>query len=137
MKVVLIYDADCPNVAVTRSLLIEAFTKTGTSARWWEWERNTPGTPAHAKKYGSPTILVDGQDVAGMDPGTGEASCRVYRAQDGSLSRTPTLEMISAVLLLGAGHPANDRGRLRTLDRGRAYSEAYVSPLLAGLFRAA
>ncbi|HEV8646424.1 MAG TPA: MerC family mercury resistance protein [Burkholderiales bacterium] len=115
MKVELIYDADCPNVAVTRSLLIEAFTKTGTSARWREWERNTSGTPAHAKKYGSPTILVDGQDVAGMNPGAGEASCRVYRAQDGSLSRTPTLETISAVLLLAAGHPANDRGRLRTL----------------------
>lgn len=115
MKVELIYDADCPNVAVTRSLLIEAFTKTGTSARWREWERNTPGTQAHAKKYGSPTILVDGRDVAGINPGAGEASCRVYRAQDGSLSRTPTLEMISALLLLAARPPANDRRRLRTL----------------------
>ena len=65
MKVELIYDADCPNVLATRSLLIEAFTKTGTSARWREWERNTVGTPAHAKQYGSPTILVDGQDVGG------------------------------------------------------------------------
>ena len=39
MRVELIYDADCPNVPATRSLLIQAFTKTGVSARWREWER--------------------------------------------------------------------------------------------------
>jgi len=115
MKVELIYDVDCPNVAATRSLLIEAFTKTGTSARWREWERNSPGTPAHVKKYGSPTILVDSRDVAGMNAGASEASCRVYRTQDGSLSRTPMLETISAMLVHAAVHPAMDRGRLRNL----------------------
>jgi hypothetical protein len=115
MKVELIYDADCPNVGATRSLLIEAFTKSRTSARWQEWERNSPGTPAHAKKYGSPTILVDGQDVAGMSPDTGDASCRLYRAENGSLSRLPSLEMVCSKLRSAGGSPTSDRGRLHTL----------------------
>jgi hypothetical protein len=113
MKVEIIYDADCPNLAATRSLLIEAFTKTGASARWREWERSAPDTPAYAKGYGSPTILVDGKDVGGMNSQTGAASCRIYRSQDASLRRTPTFEMICFALL--AGHKPNRRGRFRAV----------------------
>ena len=108
MRVEIIYDADCPNLAAMRSLLIEAFTKSGASARWREWERSAPDTPAYAKGYGSPTILVEGKDVTGMKPETGAASCRVYPSQDGSLMRTPILEMICSALL--AGHKPASRG---------------------------
>lgn len=114
MRVEIIYDADCPNLPATRSLLIEAFTKTGASARWREWERSAPDTPAYAKGYGSPTILVEGKDVGGMNTQTGAASCRIYSSQGGSLRRTPTLEMIRSALL--ARHrPANGRGRFRAV----------------------
>ena len=114
MRVEIIYDADCPNLAATRSLLIEAFTKSSASARWREWQRSAPDTPAYAKGYGSPTILVDGKDVGGMNTQTRAASCRVYSSQDGSLRRTPTLEMICSALL--ADHkPASDRGRFRAV----------------------
>ena len=65
MKVELIYDADCPNATAARSLLIRAFAKTGTSARWREWERSARNTPARARAFGSPTVLIDGRDVAG------------------------------------------------------------------------
>jgi len=41
-RVELIYDADCPNVAAARCLLIQAFARTGVSARWCEWERGAP-----------------------------------------------------------------------------------------------
>lgn len=110
MNVELIYDADCPNVAAARSLLIKAFTRTGVSARWREWERSTADSPAYAQAYGSPTILVDGQDVAGTAPVAGAGACRVYADSNGALSRTPSLEIICTALLAASStKPARTR----------------------------
>src|SRR3990167_7072121 len=78
MNVELIYDADCPNVTQTRSLLIRAFTQTGVSARWREWDRSAPESPEYVRSYGSPTILIDGGDLAGVAPGAETRSCRLY-----------------------------------------------------------
>ena len=110
MNVELIYDADCPNVASARSVLIKAFSRTGVSARWREWERGAPEAPSYAYAFGSPTILVDGTDVAGAVPSSGAASCRVYRSDDGSPSRTPSLDALCAALLAGAKPGANPGG---------------------------
>ncbi|MEK6594469.1 MAG: hypothetical protein AABZ67_15460 [Pseudomonadota bacterium] len=110
MNVELIYDADCPNVTATRSLLIKAFTQTGVSARWREWERTAPDSPEYARTYGSPTILVDGEDVAGTGPVAGAAACRVYADTHGALSRTPSLEAVcSALLRAPSTQPARTR----------------------------
>lgn len=110
MNVELIYDAACPNVAATRSLLIQAFTRTGVSARWREWERSAPESPEYAKSYGSPTILVDGEDVAGTSAITGAGACRVYADAHGTLSRTPALEVVCAALLRASStQPAKTR----------------------------
>jgi multidrug transporter EmrE-like cation transporter len=109
-RVELIYDADCPNVAEARSLLIKAFTQTGVSARWREWERSAPDSPEYARRYGSPTILVNERDVGGGAPGAGNAACRIYSDIDGKLSRTPPLEAICTALLTGStGKPARTR----------------------------
>lgn len=99
MIVELIYDADCPNVLATRSQLIKAFTQTGVSARWKEWERGSPDTPDYACTYGSPTILVDSKDIAGVAPNAGTRACRVYSDGRGNLSRTPLLGTICSALL--------------------------------------
>ena len=110
MKVELIYDADCPNVATARSLLIKAFTRAGVSARWREWERSAPESPEYARRYGSPTILVDGRDTTGGAPGAENAACRIYNDGDGKLSRTPPLDAV-CLALLGAStsKPATTR----------------------------
>lgn len=109
-RVELIYDTDCPNVAQTRSLLIQAFTRTGVSARWREWERGAPDSPDYASQYGSPTILVDGKDVADVAPVAGVGACRVYADGQGKLSRTPPLEVISSALMSAIpGTPARTR----------------------------
>ena len=102
MNVELIYDADCPNVAAARSLLIKAFARTGVSARWREWERSTPDSPEHTRLYGSPTILIDGIDVAGSVPDAGSRACRVYTDGQGKLSRTPPLDAVCSALLSAA-----------------------------------
>jgi len=109
-RVELIYDADCPNVAAARSLLIKAFTQTGVSARWREWERSASDSPDYASRYGSPTILVDGKDVAGAAPVAGAGACRVYADGDGKLSRTPPLDAVcSALLSAPPGKPTRTR----------------------------
>ena len=109
-RVELIYDTDCPNVARTRSLLIQAFAQSGVSARWREWERGAPESPEYARSYGSPTILVDGEDVAGSAPDAETRSCRVYNDACGKLSRTPPLEIIcSALLSASPGKPPGTR----------------------------
>jgi len=91
-RVELIYDADCPNVAAARSVLIKAFTKTGVSACWREWERSASDAPQYAKDYASPTILIDGRDVGGADPqalkGALEATTD-FPAITGSITFTP------------------------------------------------
>ena len=104
MIVELIYDADCPNMPAARSQLIKAFTQTGVSARWTECERSAPDTPDYARAYGSPTILVDGNDIAGIAPSAGTRACRVYSDARGNLSRTPSVEAVGAALL-DAAHP--------------------------------
>ncbi len=102
MNVELIYDADCPNVTRARSLLIKAFTRTGVSARWLEWERSAPDSPAYARSFGSPTILIDGKDVVESDAMTGSGACRVYNNEDGKLSGTPPMAAVCAALRQGA-----------------------------------
>jgi len=108
IKVELIYDADCPNVVAARSLLIRAFTKTRVSARWKEWERGSRDSPAYVQDFGSPTILVNGQDVGGVSPSPGTHACRVYLGSDGVLQSTPPIEQVCAALIKGA--PPSRRG---------------------------
>lgn len=105
MNVELIYDAECPNVAATRSALIKAFAKAGVSARWREWERNAPECPEYARAFGSPTILVDGKDVADAKAHDA-ASCRVYFDKSGQMVRTPPFDSICSALMSGVSTTA-------------------------------
>ncbi|MGE0560154.1 MAG: hypothetical protein AB7E73_12475 [Burkholderiales bacterium] len=116
MKVELIYDADCPNVERARALLIRAFTGTGVSARWLEWERTAAGSPEYAKTFGSPTILIDGKDVAETSDVSGSGACRVYSDGTGRLSGIPPLEAVASALLAKAAPVTpSTPGRWQTL----------------------
>jgi hypothetical protein len=72
--------------------------------RWSEHLGSDPATPAHARGYGSPTILVDGRDVAGVEPGA-EPCCRVYSDVDGRLAGVPSVEIIVAALRRATASP--------------------------------
>lgn len=115
MKVELIYDADCPNVTPARALLIKAFTRTGVSARWLEWERSAPDSPGYVKRYGSPTILIDEQDVAETGAVSGSGACRIYNDDRGKLSGTPPLEAVCAALTKAAPVSPLKKSRWQTL----------------------
>lgn len=97
-RIELIYDGDCPNVDHARAALLEGFAAAGLPPSWSEWERSSPDTPTYARGFGSPTILIDGNDVADAAPGDGESSCRLYRDGDGSFRGAPTVEQIAAAL---------------------------------------
>lgn len=95
----LIYDRDCPNVEAARSQLRRVLDQLELPPRWQEWERAGPDAPAYVKRYGSPTILVDGHDVSGGSTEADSKCCRVYRDADGRMRGVPPLEVIRAALL--------------------------------------
>ncbi len=98
MIVELIYDKGCPNVERARANLVEALATAGREARWTEWDRGSPESPPRVLGFGSPTILVDGKDVAGETAGEGSPSCRLYRNGAGRFHGVPLAEEIVAAL---------------------------------------
>ncbi len=94
----LVYDESCPNVAKARANLIRALGRAGQAIRWAEWLSGSDDAPQHTRGYGSPTVLVDGKDVAGAEPVTGMSCCRLYSdATSGNLG-APTVAMIETAL---------------------------------------
>ncbi len=81
----LVYDYDCPNVSKARAQLLRAFAETGIPPRWSEWERADPASPDYVRGYGSPTILVDGKDVAGVAGSDSISCCRLYTGPSGEM----------------------------------------------------
>ncbi len=97
-KVELVYDRDCPNVEAARAHLRQAFVQIGESPEWQEWDRESADAPAYVKQYGSPTVLIDGRDVAGTGTEAESNCCRVYARADGRLQGVPPVEEIQAAL---------------------------------------
>jgi hypothetical protein len=110
MKVELIYDKDCPNVGKARAELMRAFSQAGVPAKWVEWDRGDPSSPPYVRAYGSPTVLVDGKDVAGAPP-AGGACCRLYGDSKGGLGGAPPAELIAAALRVSAGTASSKGAR--------------------------
>lgn len=104
-RVELIYDTDCPNVQSTRKALLEGFGLVGLQPSWTEWDRKSPESPAYVRGYGSPTILVEGRDIAGVAPGTVDSSCRLYHSGSGSLQGVPNGEQVAEALRADGGQP--------------------------------
>lgn len=99
LNIELIYDLDCPNVEDMRKQLLKAFAETKLKASWKEWDRNNDESPSYAKKYGSPTLLVNGKDIANQE-GSGANCCRVYIDKDG-MKKVPSVDMIIKALRAG------------------------------------
>ncbi|TDY02842.1 hypothetical protein [Thiohalophilus thiocyanatoxydans] len=78
MSIELVYEKTCPNIAGAREQLLRAFGEAGLTPRWREWEITDPAAPGHVHGYGSPTILVDGQDVSGAGVSGDDLCCRLY-----------------------------------------------------------
>ncbi len=97
-RVELVYDNDCPNVDAARAQLRQALVEFRVPVEWQEWDRESADAPAYVKQYGSPTILIDGRDVAGTGTEAESNCCRVYAGADGRLQGVPSVEEIQAAL---------------------------------------
>lgn len=73
-----IYFRGCPNVARARAHLATAFGAIAAEPRWLEWDVSGRATPEEFRHYGSPTILINGRDVAGAASMAGGSGCRIY-----------------------------------------------------------
>ena len=102
MNVELIYDGGCPNVGAAREQLLRAFAASGLVPRWREWERAAADAPPHVRQVGSPTILVNGRDVAAGGAQDGAGACRVYFDAAGRFLAAPSMDQIVAALKGGA-----------------------------------
>lgn len=99
----LAWDHDCPHVEAARASQSAALRQLGMLPVWREWRRDDPAAPEHAKRAGSPAILIDGRDVEDVET-DGAQCCRVYVGADGRRSGAPTVESI--VRALGASSPS-------------------------------
>lgn len=77
----LLFFPGCPHVPAAREQLQRALDACALEARWSEHDVTDPATPAPLRRFGSPTILIDGRDVTGQPPGDATA-CRVYLGSD-------------------------------------------------------
>ncbi|HJW81946.1 MAG TPA: MerC family mercury resistance protein [Acidiferrobacterales bacterium] len=96
-RIEFIYEQSCPNVEDARAQLRLALEQAGLPAHWQEWEHNDPGSPAYARRYGSPSVLVAGKDVAG-EPPSDAPSCRIYTNTQGRNRGVPDAALIRAAL---------------------------------------
>lgn len=87
----------CPNASAARSLVERAVADSGIVAAIEVIDTSAPDAPASLREWGSPTILVNGEDVGGERESTGP-SCRLYRDDDGRMHGVPSSTLLSAAL---------------------------------------
>ncbi len=64
MRIELIYDSSCPNRLAARILLADVMRQAGIQSPILEINKDHADAPEHSIPFGSPTILVNGIDVA-------------------------------------------------------------------------
>lgn len=102
----LLFDPDCPNVDTARANLRAALKRLGREVRWRETDASDPSTHATARGVGSPTVLVDGNEVGGAQGDTQAGCCRVYPDEEGTFRAAPSVGEIAEAV---ETHPATRR----------------------------
>ncbi len=73
VEIDLVYFEGCPHAEGARESLRRAL---GEDGAWREWNLSRSETPDRFRGHGSPTVLVDGEDVTGADGGNAAMACR-------------------------------------------------------------
>jgi hypothetical protein len=97
MELTVLAVPDCPNAPLLEQRLGEALAgRPGVTVR-----RQVITESAGAARwgmYGSPTLLVNGQDPFAAPGAAPAVACRLYRGQDGRLEGAPTVEALCRAL---------------------------------------
>ena len=98
LNIELIYEKTCPNIEAARQQIKHACNTLGIKAQWQEWEVSAADAPQHIHGYGSPTILVNQQDVSGDMTAGDDYCCRVYSsAQDSNKGVPKVNDIVQAI----------------------------------------
>ena len=93
MRVELLWWEGCPSHPEALRQLREVLADEGLDPEIVELRQIVSDEQAERERFlGSPTILVDGRDVAPADGQPVGLACRVYRLRDGRPSPTPDRE---------------------------------------------
>jgi len=94
------YWADCPSHERALALLRQVMAEEAIQAPVEIVEIKTEAEAEHHQFYGSPTIHMNGSDIAPLTEYSVQPSltCRAYRRADGRISPLPPRELIVAAL---------------------------------------
>ena len=97
LTIELVYDRDCPHVERARGMIRAALDAVGLAPDWTEWARESAETPNELRRFGSPTVLVNGRDVAcgNHELATADAkACRIYLGPNARAAGAPSSQLI-------------------------------------------
>ena len=97
MRIQLLTHPGCASASATRERLVRLLALTRADAGIEEVDVTAANAPEHLRGWGSPTVLVDGEDVAGEKSPSGPG-CRLYRDADGRLAGVPSEALITSML---------------------------------------
>lgn len=91
--------ADCPSHEAALQRLKAVLAEAGARAQIRVVEVTEEAQARRLSFWGSPTILINGNDIAPPPPGAQPGlACRAYRLDDGRISPLPTAAMIRRAL---------------------------------------
>ena len=91
MKIELIYFDGCPNIEAAGENIREACRQAEIDNSFKEWNQNDKNAPSYVQGYGSPTVLVNGKDIAGgKNDCCKTGACRIYADMTG----VPSVDLI-------------------------------------------
>jgi hypothetical protein len=101
-----LYFDGCPNYEVAITLIRQALAAEQVSAPIQMTRIDTDAEARRYGFYGSPTIRINGDDIAPLPEGaTPRLACRVYRLHNGRLAPVPAYETLVAALRRSVRQP--------------------------------
>jgi len=98
MKIEFLFWEDCPSHPGAWQRLHEVLADRGVEAEVTRIEITTEDEARRWRFPGSPTILIDGQDIDPQPEAAHRLTCRLYFHEDGRASPLPSRAMIARAL---------------------------------------
>ncbi len=106
MRIQFLYYEDCPSHEDGLQRLRQAVAAEGIQAPIEVIKVESEAQAESLRFIGSPTILIDGVDIAPVPSGVPyRLTCRTYRLEDGSFGPLPSPAMIRAALQKAKARP--------------------------------